>query len=71
MVEHSIDADAIEKERKAKYDRVYKEKTTGDKFERKLRKLFRNTLLNNTPAKAGGFKLRTESPDTRRLNDAS
>lgn len=27
--------------------------------------------LNNTPAKAGGFELRTESPDTRRLNDAS
>jgi hypothetical protein len=29
---------------------------------------------NNTkqpPAKAGGFELRTESPDTRRLNDAS
>ena len=23
------------------------------------------------PAKAGGFELRTESPDTRRLNDAS
>jgi hypothetical protein len=22
------------------------------------------------PAKAGGFELRTESPDTRRLNDA-
>lgn len=48
MVEHSIDADAIEKERKAKYDRVYKEKTTGDKFERKLRKLFRNTLIKST-----------------------
>ncbi len=27
--------------------------------------------LNNPPAKAGGFELRTESPDTRRLNDAS
>ena len=23
------------------------------------------------PAKAGGFELRTENPDTRRLNDAS
>ena len=27
--------------------------------------------LNNPPAKAGGLGLRTESPDTRRLNDAS
>ena len=29
----------------------------------------RNT--KQPPAKAGGFVLRTESPDTRRLNDAS
>ena len=31
-------------------------------------------VMRNTkqpPAKAGGFELRTESPDTRRLNDAS
>ncbi|MGH8563802.1 MAG: hypothetical protein ACREXW_06795 [Gammaproteobacteria bacterium] len=27
--------------------------------------------LNNHRLKAGGFELRTESPDTRRLNDAS
>ena len=27
--------------------------------------------LNNHPLKAGGLELRTESPDTRRLNDAS
>lgn len=27
--------------------------------------------LNNHQLKAGGLKLRTESPDTRRLNDAS
>ena len=27
--------------------------------------------LNNPPAKAGGLGLRAESPDTRRLNDAS
>ncbi len=26
--------------------------------------------LNNHQLKAGGLKLRTESPDTRRLNDA-
>ncbi|MGR8979272.1 MAG: hypothetical protein ACU84H_04160, partial [Gammaproteobacteria bacterium] len=25
--------------------------------------------LNNHPLKAGGLELRTESPDTRRLND--
>ena len=28
-------------------------------------------LTKQPPAKAGGFELRTESPDTRRLNDAS
>jgi hypothetical protein len=28
-------------------------------------------ILNNHRLKAGGFELRTESPDTRRLNDAS
>jgi hypothetical protein len=28
-------------------------------------------LTKQPPAKAGGFVLRTESPDTRRLNDAS
>ena len=27
-------------------------------------------LTKHPPAKAGGFELRTESPDTRRLNDA-
>jgi len=33
-----------------------------------------STMLNETkqpPAKAGGFEIRTESPDTHRLNDAS
>jgi hypothetical protein len=29
------------------------------------------SLTKQPPAKAGGFVLRTESPDTRRLNDAS
>ncbi len=29
------------------------------------------TDTKQPPAKAGGFELRTESPDTRRLNDAS
>ncbi|WP_256207959.1 hypothetical protein [Nitrosomonas sp. Nm166] len=27
-------------------------------------------MTKQPPAKAGGFELRTESPDTRRLNDA-
>ena len=29
------------------------------------------SFTKQPPAKAGGFELRTESPDTRRLNDAS
>ena len=29
------------------------------------------TITKQPPAKAGGFELRTGSPDTRRLNDAS
>jgi hypothetical protein len=29
------------------------------------------SVTKQPPAKAGGFELRTESPDTRRLNDAS
>jgi DNA primase len=32
---------------------------------------FTDETLNNHRLKAGGFELRTESPDTRRLNDAS
>ena len=28
-------------------------------------------ITKQPPAKAGGFELRTKSPDTRRLNDAS
>jgi hypothetical protein len=30
-----------------------------------------NSDLNNHRLEAGGFELRTESPDTRRLNGAS
>jgi len=30
-----------------------------------------NANTKQPPAKAGGFELRTGSPDTRRLNDAS
>ena len=33
--------------------------------------LLKESLTKQPPAKAGGFELRTESPDTRRLNDAS
>ena len=29
------------------------------------------TITKQPPAKAGGFELRTESPDTHRLNDTS
>ena len=31
----------------------------------------RRLITEQPPAEAGGFVLRTESPDTRRLNDAS
>ncbi|WP_074974036.1 PEP-CTERM sorting domain-containing protein [Nitrosospira multiformis] len=31
----------------------------------------RRRMTQQPPAKAGGLGLRTESPDTRRLNDAS
>ncbi len=33
--------------------------------------LGKKAQLNNHRLEAGGFELRTESPDTRRLNDAS
>ena len=32
---------------------------------------FKEASTKQPPAKAGGFELRTGSPDTRRLNDAS
>jgi len=33
--------------------------------------MFHMKQTKQPPAKARGFELRTESPDTRRLNDAS
>jgi len=48
MVEYSIDADAIEKKRITEYDRAYEEKVNSDKFEKKLHKLFRNTLTKSS-----------------------
>ena len=48
-----------------------------ERFKNNLRKLingippFFQSSTKQPPAKAGGFMLRTESPDTRRLNDAS
>lgn len=48
MVEYSIDADAIKKERITEYDRVYKEKSNSGKFGEKLHKLFKSTLTKSS-----------------------
>jgi len=42
---------------------------TFDRFH--VIKLLNEAMTKQPPAKAGGFELRTESPATRRLNDAS
>lgn len=42
-----------------------------DKFQAELDQVINEAGTKQPPAKAGGFEFRTESPETRRLNDAS